>query len=81
MYFSSDFPKGGVGGSEDFAYIAEKVPSVMVGICAGGKQSTREPLHSTKVCFDETVLPYGAAVFATAAFGYSKFFQAAKSGD
>lgn len=79
VYLSSEFPKGGVSGSEDFAYIAEKVPSVMVGICAGDHRTVGQPLHSPKVCFDETVMPYGAAVFAAAAFGYSDFFQAAKS--
>ncbi len=70
VYMSSDFPKGGVGGSEDFAYIAEKVPSVMVGICAGDKQNGAWPLHSPKLCFDERVMPYGAAVLSAAAMGY-----------
>jgi len=62
---SSDLPKGGIGGSEDFAYIAEKIPAVMVGICAGGGgQAGGEPLHSPKVCFDEACMPYGAALLA-----------------
>lgn len=62
---SAELPKGGVGGSEDFAYIAEKVPSVMVGICAGkGGRLREEPLHSPHVCFDERCMPYGAALLA-----------------
>lgn len=52
---------GGAGGSEDFAYIAEKVPSAMVSLSAG----TREyPLHHPKVCFDESVIPTGGALYA-----------------
>ena len=62
---SATLPKGSVGGSEDFAYIAEKIPSVMVGICAGsGGQVRAEPLHSPHVCFDERCMPYGAALLA-----------------
>ena len=62
---SSELPKSGVGGSEDFAYIAQKVPSVMVGICAGSMgQGFDEPLHSPRVRFDEACMPYGAAYLA-----------------
>jgi hippurate hydrolase len=62
---SSALPKSGVGGSEDFAYIAQKVPSVMVGICAGSMgQGFDEPLHSPRVRFDEACMPYGAAYLA-----------------
>ena len=66
---AGDLPKGGVGGSEDFAYIAQSVPSVMAGICAGSKgQGFDEPLHSPRVRFDEGCMPYGAAYFAAVAF-------------
>jgi hippurate hydrolase len=66
---AADLPKGGVGGSEDFAYIAQKVPSVMVGICAGSRgQGFDEPLHSPRVRFDEECMPFGAAYFAAVAF-------------
>lgn len=70
---SSQLPKGGVGGSEDFAYIAKEIPSVMVGICAGSggqvqdetkRKSKNEPLHSPHVCFDERCMPYGAALLS-----------------
>ena len=65
---SSDFPRGGLGGSEDFAYISQKVPSIMVGICAGERGQVRdEALHSPRVQFDETALPYGAALLAAVA--------------
>ena len=67
---SSELPKGGVGGSEDFAYIAQKIPSVMVGICAGSRgQGFDEPLHSPRVRFDEECMPYGAAYLAAFALG------------
>lgn len=48
------------GGSEDFAYISQKIPALMVALCAGGNY----PLHHPKVVFDEEVLPVGAAVLA-----------------
>lgn len=64
---SSQLQQGGVGGSEDFAYIAQSVPSVMVGLCAGeAKEGFLQPLHSPKVRFDEEVMPYGAALLAAA---------------
>lgn len=59
-------PRG--GGSEDFSYIAAKVPSVMVAISAG--QGERPlTLHHPKVIFDEKVLKLGAAVYALGGTG------------
>lgn len=53
------------GGSEDFAYISQKVPSAMMAIAAGEpKEGFSYPLHHPKVDFDERALPVGAAVFA-----------------
>lgn len=53
------------GGSEDFAYVSEKVPSVMVSITAGEKEKGYLfPVHHPKATFDESVLPIGAAVYA-----------------
>ncbi len=53
------------GGSEDFAYVSRRVPSVMVALAAGEKSRGYEyPLHSPKVRFDEAALPYGAAAYA-----------------
>jgi hippurate hydrolase len=53
------------GGSEDFAYISQAVPSVMIGLVAGRKTEGYEyPLHHPKVKFDESVLYMGAALYA-----------------
>lgn len=62
-------PRGGptAGGSEDFSYISQQVPSVMVALTAG---SSPHPLHHPKVEFDEAVLPAGAAVYARTALEY-----------
>lgn len=55
---------GGAGarsvGSEDFSYISQRVPSLMLAIAAGGEY----PLHHPKVVFEEEALPYGAAAYA-----------------
>ena len=60
-------PRG--GGSEDFAYIAQKVPAVMVAISAG-KDEEAFPLHHPKVIFDENVLKIGAVVYALGGIGH-----------
>ena len=52
------------GGSEDFAYISQQVPAVMVALTAG---NSGYPLHHPKVLFDEETLPIGAAIYAQAA--------------
>lgn len=54
--------------SEDFAVIADKVPSVFLHISAGFPDS-RElyPLHNPKVRFNEEALPIGAAIYADCA--------------
>ena len=61
--------QGGVGGSEDFAYISQEVPSIMVGLCAGEKGSS-EPLHSPHIRFEEASMPYGVAVLSSVALAY-----------
>lgn len=61
------------GGSEDFAYISQQVPSVMLALAAGRPdQGYAYPQHHPKVKFDEAVLSTGAAVFVSSAFGYLK---------
>ena len=56
------------GGSEDFAYIAREVPSVMIGLCAGAvEDGFTQPLHHAKADFDEEVLWQGALAFAVCA--------------
>lgn len=57
------------GGSEDFSYFAEKLPSLFVTLCAGESSHGYEyPLHHPKANFDEAALPYGAAAYAAFAF-------------
>ncbi len=56
-------------GSEDFAYISHKVPSVMIALSAG---NSKHPLHNPKVMFDEDALPYGAYIYAKFAVDYLK---------
>lgn len=53
------------GGSEDFAYVSEKVPSVMVALAAGTPQNGCEyPLHHPQVMFEEEAMPSGSALLA-----------------
>lgn len=52
-------------GSEDFAYISRKVPSVMIGIAAGSRNDGYTyPLHHPKVIFDEKAFVNGSALLA-----------------
>lgn len=53
-------------GSEDFAEVTQKVPSVFMGIGAGGPEEIyhRAGSHNPGVIFNEEVLPLGAAVLA-----------------
>lgn len=60
--------KGNSGGSEDFAYIAQRTPSVLLSIAAGKTEDGYGyPLHHPKTTFDERALPVGAATYATIA--------------
>lgn len=60
-------------GSEDFAVISEKVPSVLFAVGAGvPDQSKWYPQHNPKIVFNEEVLPYNAAVYAQFAMDYYK---------
>lgn len=56
-------------GSEDFAVVAEKVPSAYFALCAGGPEDkfTKYSNHNPQVCFDEACIPYGIAMFANCA--------------
>ena len=59
------------GGSEDFAYISQEVPSLMLALAAGEPaKGYAYPQHHPKVLFDENVLPIGSAVFAWCAMKY-----------
>lgn len=57
------------GGSEDFSYISQQIPSVMLALAAGNSEEGYiYPQHHPKVKFDERVLPIGSAVLAHSAF-------------
>lgn len=68
--------RGGQGasksaGSEDFSYVSQQVPSVMLALAAGQPdQGYAYPQHHPKVRFDESALPSGAAAYAYAALRY-----------
>lgn len=52
-------------GSEDFAYVSQAVPSVMLALAAGEqKNGYAYPQHHPMVKFDESVLSIGSAVYA-----------------
>jgi hippurate hydrolase len=52
-------------GSEDFAYVSQEVPSIMLALAAGRPQEGYSyPQHHPMVKFDESVLPSGSAVYA-----------------
>lgn len=56
------------GGSEDFAYVSQQVPTLMLALCAGSSlDGYTVPLHHPKVRFDERALPYGTAAFVQTA--------------
>lgn len=59
------------GGSEDFAYVSQEVPSLMLALAAGEPAKGYPfPQHHPKVKFDESVLSTGTAVFVYTAFEY-----------
>ena len=75
LVFTTDQLSGGKpargGGSEDFAYISQQVPSVMLALAAGEPEKGYcYPQHHPKVTFDESVLPVGSAVFAWTALEF-----------
>lgn len=55
-------------GSEDFALVSHKIPTVMIGLSAGStEQGYSYPLHNPKTVFDENALSVGAKCYAMAA--------------
>ena len=59
------------GGSEDFSYVSQVIPSIMIGVCAGDKKDGYvEPLHHPKVRFDERALVVGAAAYTCVAMNF-----------
>lgn len=58
-------------GSEDFSALTNRVPGVAARIGAGSiKEGYTFPLHHPAVRFNEEALPTGAAVYASAAYGW-----------
>ena len=52
-------------GSEDFAYVSQQVPSVMLALASGQPDKGYcYPQHHPRVKFDESALPGGSAVYA-----------------
>lgn len=58
-----DTPSG-TAGSEDFAVISHRVPSVMLALAAG---DPKVGLHHPQVIFEESVLPFGTAALTALA--------------
>ena len=66
-------PGGKMMGSEDFGYVSEKVPSIMLGLAAGRPQDGYTyPAHHPRSCFDEGALSNGAAIYAYGAIHWLK---------
>jgi hippurate hydrolase len=52
-------------GSEDFAYVSQEVPSIMLALAAGEvEKGYKYPQHHPMVKFDESVLSKGCAIYA-----------------
>lgn len=52
-------------GSEDFAYVSQEVPSIMLALAAGQpEKGYKYPQHHPMVKFDEEALAPGSAVYA-----------------
>ena len=52
-------------GSEDFAYVSQEVPSIMLALAAGQPETGHKyPQHHPMVTFDEDALASGSAVYA-----------------
>ena len=62
---AAPWPGISASASEDFAVIADKVPSVFLHISAGFPDERGQyPAHNPKVRFNEDCLPMGAAIYA-----------------
>ncbi len=60
-----------LNGSEDFAYVSHKIPSLMLALAAGRPDDGYNyGLHHPKARFDTSVLPVGSAVYAHTAISW-----------
>jgi len=58
-------------GCEDFAFIAEKIPSVFYHVGSAIEDpENRYPSHNPKVVFDEGCIPIGIATHVACAINY-----------
>jgi len=71
--FDAAFPGGKMTGSEDFGFVSEKVPSLMMALGGGSpEQGYPYPQHHPKVNFNEDVFYLGSAVYANTAMEWLK---------
>lgn len=71
--------KGKSSGSEDFAYISQKVPSIMISLSAGGiDEGNKYPLHHPKAIFNSEAILSGAIIYTAIALEYLNKKQATK---
>lgn len=71
--FEAAYPTGRMSGSEDFGYVSEKVPSVMMALGGGSpEQGYPYPQHHPKVDFCEDTFYIGTAVLVNTALEWLK---------
>jgi amidohydrolase len=71
--FKDIYPSGKMTGSEDFGYVSEKVPSLMMVLGGGSpEEGYPYPQHHPKVNFHEDVFHIGSAVYANTAIEWLK---------
>jgi hippurate hydrolase len=69
----SDFPEGKMTASEDFGFVSEKVPTLMMALGGGSpEQGYPYPQHHPKVNFMEDIFYIGSAVYANTAIEWLK---------
>ncbi len=67
--------KGRMSASEDFAFIASRIPAAAVMISSSNTDGEVYPMHHPKVTFDESVLSKGAALLAHSAMSWLEEHQ------
>lgn len=73
---ASGSTKTKAAGSEDFAYVSQQIPTIMLALSAGSSlDGYKYGQHHPKVKFDETALSYGAAVYAYSALRWLQEHQ------
>ncbi len=71
--FDVAFPGGKMTGSEDFGFVSEKVPALLMALGGGSpEQGYPYPQHHPKVNFNEDIFYIGSAVYANTAMEWLK---------